>query len=130
METSILKILYKYRNNNQRFNDSYHKLAKNGRKVERFHNLVYLGEDATSKGYINLHTHVIVVINNDGYIDTLIYLYDRKLKFFDSDYLEDKSRNILEMYYKADRMDFINCLYKNGAISYCLYQKLLYRFVK
>lgn len=124
MNNSILRILYKSRNNNQILNDNYYKLYKENKKFSSYKTLIFICSDETSKAYLNPHTHVVAIINNDGYIDNLIYLYDRYLKFFDSENIELKTKNILEKYYNSTKIEFIESLYLNGFISYKIYEKL------
>ena len=81
-------------------------------------------EDETSRAYLNPHLHLVVIINNDGYIDNLIYLYDRKIKFYDSVEINDKLKIVLNNYYFSTKYNFIESLYENGFISYFLFTKL------
>lgn len=124
MAFSILKTLYKSRNNNQILNDNYYHIYKKKKKINSLKNLIFVSSDSTSRAYLNPHTHVILILNNDGFIDNLIYLYDRNLKFFDSKGIEQKAKNILDLYYNSTKINFINGLYENGFISYKLYERL------
>ena len=121
---SIFKLTHKYRNANQLVNDHSYKLYKRHKKVESTKNYIYITSDETSDTFLNPHTHVLMIINKDGYIDHILYLYDRKLKFFDSKDIDKKSKNLLEKYYFSTKTDFINSLYENGFVSYFLFTKL------
>lgn len=121
---SIFKILHKYRNYNQVINDHSYKLYKRKKKVEDFRNLVLIANDETTSAYLNQHTHVILIINKDLYIDHIIYLYDRRIHFFNSNNLEEKTKKLLDIYYNSAKDKFIDSLYENGFISLKLKDKL------
>ena len=90
---SALEVLRKYRNKNSNLIDDYYKKKKLGIKIENYSSLFYVMEDETSKAYLNPHLHLVVIINNDGYIDNL---FDKLIEFFKdycTEYLkEDVSR--------------------------------------
>lgn len=121
---SIFNILRKYRKKDINIADNYYRLYKKHKKIENYSSLFYIESDDTSKAYFDPHINLVVIINNDEYIDNLFYLYDRKLKVFDSADIETKLKNILENYYNSTKYHFIESLYKNGFVSYYIYTKL------
>lgn len=121
---SALEVIRKYRSKNEDIKDDYYQMKKHNIKVENFSSLFFVMEDETSKAYYNPHLHLVLIINNGGYIDNIIYLYDRKMKFFDSANIDDKLKIILNNYYYSTKYNFIESLYENGFISYFLFNKL------
>lgn len=125
MDKTFFKILAKYRNNIQKFNSPYEHMQKEGEKMTNVSSLLYVGNDKTTKAYYDKNLCIMLIVNNDLYIDHIFYLYDRKLKMINTDQIEVKLQNILENYYKSTKNELINSLYKNGFISYTVFQELL-----
>ncbi|MDY2728378.1 MAG: hypothetical protein SOV26_05280 [Candidatus Onthovivens sp.] len=123
-EKSIFELLRKYRNSNVNISERYYKMKKKGIKPTNFSSLYFICEDETTKAYLDPHLHIVIIVNSDGYIDNVLYLYDRKIKFYNSSSIDDKLKIVLENYYKNTKYDFIESLYNNGFVSYFMYRKL------
>lgn len=121
---SIAYLLRKNRKINHDLIDNYFSYKVNNKKIENYSTLFLIDEDKSSKAYFDPRIHVIVIINDDGFIDNIFYLYDKKMKIMDSKDIGDKLKVLLNSYYNSTKSDFIVNLYELGFISYSLYKKL------
>lgn len=89
-----------------------------------FTKLVKVSEDLTTVSYFSYHLNCIFVINRQGGIDTMIYLFDKHLKHPNKSHVIDRVKVVLESYYTNQMRDFVSSLYKNEFISYKVFKKI------
>lgn len=89
-----------------------------------FTKLVKVSEDLTTVSFFSYHLNCIFVINRQGGIDTMIYLFDKHLKHPNKSHVIDRVKVVLESYYTNQMRDFVSSLYKNEFISYKVFKKI------
>lgn len=89
-----------------------------------FTKLVKVSEDLTTVSFFSYHLNCIFVINRQGGIDTMIYLFDKHLKHPNKSHVIDRVKAVLECYYTNQMRDFVSSLYKNEFISYKVFKKI------
>ena len=89
-----------------------------------FTDLVKISEDDTCAAYYHPEFNEILIINNQGSLDNVIYLFDRFIKNPNKKNIIERIKPLVEAYFNNEMNDFINILYKNNFISYLLFSKI------
>jgi len=89
-----------------------------------FTKLVRIDENSTSVAFYDFDFNVIIIINRQGSLDNIIYLFDKHLKKPNKSKIVERIQPIIKAYYSNNLNDFIYLLYKNELISYTVFRKL------
>lgn len=89
-----------------------------------FTKLVRVDEDLTSVAFYSYHMNAIFIINKQGTLDNVIYLFDKYLKNINKSHVIDRVKEVVKCYYSNNLHLFITTLYKNEFISYKVYKRL------
>ena len=89
-----------------------------------FVNLIKISENNTCTAYFHKEFNSILIINNQGSIDNIIYLFDRFIKNPNKSNIITRLEALVEAYFSNEMNDFINILYKNNFISYFIFNKI------
>ncbi len=90
----------------------------------KFVNLTKLAENDTCAAYLSEELNEILIINNQGSVDNIIYLFDKFIKSPNRRNLKERATPLVEAYLNNEMNDFINILYKNNFISYLIFSKI------
>jgi len=86
--------------------------------------LVRIDECATAVAFYHFDFNAIFIINRQGSLDNVIYLFDRNIKHPNFNHIVDRIRPVIKAYFDGNLNDFIYLLYKNSLISYNTFRKI------
>ena len=89
-----------------------------------FTELVKIYSDNTSSAYYHFNLRTIFIINDQGFIDNTIYLFDKKMKYVDTTNIVERIKPAIRAYYKNDAAEFIYSLNEEKLISHKVFRKL------
>jgi len=89
-----------------------------------FTNLVKVSSDRSSVAFYHYDLKIIFIINDQGYLDSTITLFDKYLKNPNFEHIIERVKPIINAYYDADLKTFVYQLYENKLISYKVFRKL------
>lgn len=89
-----------------------------------FTHLIKVDEDTTSVAFYDYNLSCIFIVNKQGSLDNIIYLFDKRIKNKDSSGIIERIKPIIKSYYENNLNDFVYNLYKNGFISYYVFNKI------
>ena len=89
-----------------------------------FTQLVKIDESFTSVAFYHYDFNAIVIINKQGTVDNVIYLFDKYMKNPHKYNIIDKVKPLVQAYYNNDFNHFVYLLYKNDLISYHVFRKI------
>lgn len=89
-----------------------------------FTQLVRVEETRTSIAYYHYDFNAIFMINKQGSLDNIIYLFDKHLKNPHKYNIIERVKPLVRAYYNNDLLEFVNLLYKNGFVSYYIFRKI------
>lgn len=89
-----------------------------------FTELVKISSDNSSTAYYHYELRTIFIINNQGYLDNIISIFDKKIKNIDNTNLMNRIKVAVEKYYNNDISGFIYSLYEEKLISNKVFRKL------
>lgn len=90
----------------------------------KFVNLIKVGEAESCAAYFHPELFEVFIINNQGSIDNIIYLFDKFIKNPDKENIIERIKPLIESYFNNKMNDFINILYKNNFISNVIFSKI------
>lgn len=89
-----------------------------------FTRLIKIDEDLTTVAFYSYYLSAILIINKQGGLDNVIYLFDKHLKHPNKSHIIDRVKALTDSYYKNNIHDFVYTLYKNEFISYKVFKKI------
>ena len=89
-----------------------------------FTQLVKVDESKTSVAFYHYDFNAIFIINRQGTLDNVIYLYDKYLMNPHKFNVIERVKPLVKAYYNNDLLEFVNILYKNGFVSYLVFRKI------
>lgn len=89
-----------------------------------FTRLIKIREDATSIAFYHFDFDAIFIINKQGSLDNVIYLFDKYLKKVNKNHIIERIKPLIDAYYEGRINDFIYILYRNNLISFNLFRKI------
>ena len=89
-----------------------------------FTRLIKIDEDLTTVAFYSYYLSAILIINKQGGLDNVIYLFDKHLKHPNRSHIIDRVKALTDSYYKNNIHDFVYTLYKNEFISYKVFKKI------
>lgn len=89
-----------------------------------FTQLVKVEETRTSLAYYHYDFNAIFIINKQGSLDNIIYLFDKHLKNPHKYNIIERVKPLVRANYNNDLLEFVNLLYKNGFVSYYIFRKI------
>ena len=89
-----------------------------------FTQLVKIDESFTSVAFYHYDFNAIVIINKQGTVDNVIYLFDKYMKNPHKYNIIDKVKPLVQAYYNNDFNHFVYLLYKNDLISYHVFRNI------
>ena len=89
-----------------------------------FTQLVKIDESKTSVAFYHYDFNAIFIINRQGSLDNVIYLFDKHMKSPHKFNILEKVKPLVEAYYSNDLSHFIYKLYKNDLVSYYVFRKI------
>mgnify|MGYP003571367228 CR=1 FL=1 len=90
----------------------------------KFVNLIRVGETESCVAYFHPELYEILIINNQGSIDNIIYLFDKFIKNPNKENILERIKPLVEAYFNNEMNDFIDILYKNNFISKIVFSKI------
>ncbi len=90
----------------------------------RFCELVKIIEDDTSVAYYHYELRTIFIINNQGYLDNIISIFDKNMKNINNDNIIERIKMVMLKYFEGDLSGFIYSLYEEKLISNKVFRKL------
>ncbi len=89
-----------------------------------FTELVKIYSDNTSSAYYHFNLRTIFIINDQGFIDNTIHIFDKKMKYVDTTNVIERIKPAIRAYYKNDIAEFIYSLNEEKLISHKVFRKL------
>lgn len=89
-----------------------------------FTQLVKVDESKTSVAFYHYDFNAIFIINRQGTLDNVIYLFDKYLINPHKFNIIERVKPLVRAYYDNDLFKFVNILYNNGLVSYIVYRKI------
>lgn len=89
-----------------------------------FTQLVKIDESFTSVAFYHYDFNAIIIINRQGTLDNIIYLFDKYMTNPHKYNIIQKVKPLVNAYYNNDLSHFIYLLYKNDLISYYVFRKI------
>jgi hypothetical protein len=89
-----------------------------------FTKLVRIDECATTVAFYHYDFNAILMINRQGGLDNIIYLFDKNIKRPKLNHIVERIRPVIKAYFDGNLNDFIYLLYKNELISYYVFRKI------
>lgn len=89
-----------------------------------FTQLVKILESDTAVAFYHYDFNAIFIINRQGTLDNIIYLFDKHMKNPHKYNIIEKVRPLVEAYFNNDLSLFIYLLYKNDLVSYYVFRKI------
>lgn len=89
-----------------------------------FTKLVRIEECPTAVAFYHFDFNAIFIINRQGGLDNIIYLFDKKLRHPKTNRIVERIRPVINAYFDGRLNDFIYLLYKNELISYSVFRKI------
>lgn len=89
-----------------------------------FTELVKIYSDNTSSAYYHFNLRTIFIINDQGFIDNTIHIFDKKMKYVDTTNIIERIKPAIRAYYKNDIAEFIYSLNEEKLISHKVFRKL------
>ena len=89
-----------------------------------FTELIKIYADNTSTAYYHFNLRTIFIINDQGYIDNIIHLFDKYMKYIDTTNIIERIKPAIKSYYKNDVASFIYSLNEEKLISHKVFRKL------
>ena len=90
-----------------------------------FSKMIRSVSDKTSMAFFNVDDYFIYVIDNQGRLDLIIYTFDKYIAEINVKDFIKRVNNLMTVFYKNDRMEFIKALYIERFISLRTYKKIL-----
>ena len=90
-----------------------------------FSKMIRSVSDKTSMAFFNVDDYFIYVIDNQGRLDLIIYTFDKYIPEINVKDFIKRVNNLMTVFYKNDRMEFIKALYMERFISLRTYKKIL-----
>lgn len=82
-----------------------------------FTELIKISEDSTTTAFFDYELNVVLIINKQGRLDNIIYIFDRYIFSMNRTHVIERLLPVIEAYYKNDKRNFIKLLYKYRFIS-------------
>lgn len=82
-----------------------------------FTNLLFIAKDKTSCAFYCPDFETIYIINDQGTLDNVIYLFDKYLIHCDKSNMLERCQNVVKEYYSNKQVGFIYALWENKLIS-------------
>ena len=79
--------------------------------------VIKISENNTCTAYFHKEFNSVLIINNQGSIDNIIYLFDRFIKNPNKSNIITRLEALVEAYFSNEMNDFINILYKSVDIK-------------
>lgn len=95
-----------------------------------FTNLEFIINDNTSAAFYSPSFEAVFVINNQGSLDSVIYLFDKHLAKKNKDNLKERLKIVMANYYENKLILFIDSLYEQEFISQNLKDKIRKKTLK
>jgi len=89
-----------------------------------FTRLVRIDECETSVAFYHYDMNAIFIINRQGGLDNIIYLFDKNIKKPKYGHIVERIRPVIKAYFNGNLNDFIYYLYRNELISYYVFRKI------
>lgn len=89
-----------------------------------FTQLIKVDESKTSVAFYHYDFNAIFIINKQGTLDNIIYLFDKYLINPHKYNVIERIKPLVKAYYNNDLFEFVNILYKNGFVSYLVFRKI------
>lgn len=89
-----------------------------------FTQLVKVDESETTVAFYHYDLNAIFIINRQGSLDNIIYLFDKYLINPHKYNIIERIKPLIKAYYNNDLVEFVNLLYKNELISYYIFRKI------
>lgn len=89
-----------------------------------FTQLVKISESPTAVAFYHYEFNAIFIINKQGSLDNIIYLFDKYMKNPHKYDIIEKVRPLVQAYFDNDLSLFIYTLYKNDLVSYYVFRKI------
>jgi hypothetical protein len=89
-----------------------------------FTKLVRIDECMTTVAFYHYDLNAILMINRQGGIDNIIYLFDKNIKRPKYGHIVERIKPVIKAYFDGNLNDFIYLLYKNELISYYVFRKI------
>ena len=89
-----------------------------------FTQLVKVSESETAVAFYHYDFNAIFIINKQGTLDNIIYLFDKHMKNPHKYNIIEKVRPLVNAYFNNDLSLFIYLLYKNDLVSYYVFRKI------
>lgn len=89
-----------------------------------FTQLVKVDESKTTMAFYHYDFNAIFIINRQGTLDNIIYLFDKYLINPHKYNIIERIKPLIRAYYNNDLGEFVNLLYKNGFVSYYVFRKI------
>ena len=89
-----------------------------------FTKLVRIDECATTVAFYHYDLNAIFMINRQGGIDNIIYLFDENIKKPKYGHMVERIKPVIKAYFDGNLNDFIYLLFKNELISYYVFRKI------
>lgn len=90
-----------------------------------FSYMVEIIGDNTSKAFFNVNDYNIYVIDKQGRLDLIIYTFDKYLSEINVTDFMKRATKLMKVFYKNDRLRFIDALYEEKFISQKVYKNIL-----
>lgn len=89
-----------------------------------FTRFVKILEYKNSIAFFDYDLNIVFVVNNQGYLDNMICLFDKYLKKINKEHILERIKLVLDNYFSNDLTRFIYSLYEQNFISYRIFKKL------
>lgn len=90
----------------------------------QFTELVKVTNDSVSNAFYHFGLRTIFIINNQGFLDNYICIFDKNMSNIDESNLIERIKIVVDAYYKNDINKFIYSLYEGKLISNKVFIKL------
>jgi len=89
-----------------------------------FTKFVRIDECQSSVAFYHFDFNAIFIINRQGSLDNIIYLFDKNMKHPNHTNVIIRIRPLVRAYFEGRLNDFIYLLYKNELVSYSVFRKI------
>lgn len=77
-----------------------------------------------SVAFYHYDLDIVFVINEQGYLDTMICLFDKYIKKVNREHLMERLNKVIKYYFNNDLTNFVYSMYDENFISYKVFKKL------
>jgi len=89
-----------------------------------FTHLVKVNEDNFTIAFYSYFLSAILIINKQGSLDNIIYLFDKHIKRPNKSRVIERIKPVIEAYYNCNLNEFVYLLFNNELISYKVFKNI------